>query len=52
MLQSGQTNKWVGFCGYRRFWKNEFNNSETSLDIKQKRKAIDKVVVNSCLGET
>ena len=36
MLDNIKENKWIGFCGYRRFWKNEYNNSDTSLDISQK----------------
>ena len=26
MLDNIKENKWIGFCGYRRLWKNEFNN--------------------------
>ena len=35
-LNSIQKDKWIGFCGYRRFWKNELSNSDESLDINQK----------------
>jgi len=35
-LKSIQNNKWIGFCGYRRFWKNEFDNTDKSLDIDKK----------------
>ena len=35
-LNSIQKDKWVGFCGYRRFWKNELSNSDEPLDINQK----------------
>lgn len=28
--------KWIGFCGYRRFWKNEDSNTDHSSDINYK----------------
>ena len=35
-LKDIEKDKWVGFCGYRRFWKNESNDLQTSKDINQK----------------
>ena len=35
-LKTIQKDKWIGFCGYRRFWKNEFNNSDKLLDLNDK----------------
>ena len=32
-LNGIQKDKWIGFCGYRRFWKNELINSDESFDI-------------------
>jgi len=35
-LNSIDKDKWIGFCGYRRFWKNKCSDSDMSLNINQK----------------
>ena len=35
-LKDIEKDKWIGFCGYRRFWKNESNGLQASKDINQK----------------
>ncbi|MDC0329013.1 DUF4422 domain-containing protein, partial [Candidatus Pelagibacter sp.] len=35
-LKKIEKDKWIGFCGYRRFWKNETCNLEENANFNEK----------------